>query len=350
MRIGLAYDLQTDPRDERQAEWDAPQTIDAVCGALDALGHDVVRLGSAVELLRNPERLAGVELAFNLAEGDHGRCREAWVPTLLDLYGVPYVGSDPLALSLGLDKAASKRLAVASGVPTPPWLTLRHPDELPARLPVRFPVIVKPRYQGSGIGIDAGAVVRDRSALTRRLRWLFERWPPAPALGSRGGPGEPQLIEEFVPAGELTVLLIGNDPPTAYPAIQRPIDPATRLSYHVVHRTTEGPWETPLTLTESLDATARRLAQTMFETLGCWDTARVDFRVDAQHRLWFLEINPLPSFDPEGTFGLLAAHLGFRYRELIGWVVDAALARQSKISATVHGGSAKKFDGQNPNT
>ena len=320
MRIGVTYDLQTDPLDARQAEFDPPRTIDAVCDALGALGHDVVRLGNAFELLRHPGRLAGVELVLNLAEGADGRCREAWVPTLLDLSGVPYVGSDPLALSLGLDKVACKRLAVASGVSTPPWLTLRHPDELPTRLPIRFPVIVKPRYQGSGIGIDPGAVVRDASSLRRRLAWLFARWP------------EPMLIEELIAGGELTVLLIGNDPPTAYPAIQRPLDPTTRLSYHVVHRHEDGPWEATLVLTESLDEDARRAARVMCEALGCRDVARVDLRVDDHGRVFFLEINPLPSFDPEGTVGLIAEQLGLTYRDLIGRVLDAAVARQSLLS------------------
>jgi D-alanine-D-alanine ligase len=320
MRIGLTYDLQTNPHDERQAEFDPPRTIDAVCQALSDLGHEAVRLGGAFELLRNPKRLAGIDLIFNIAEGGHGRCREAWVPNLLELHGVPWVGSDTLALSLGLDKVTSKQLAVASGVPTPRWMSLRHPADLPPSAPLRFPVIVKPRAQGSGIGIDPGAVVHDDEALRHRARDVFTRWP------------EPLLIEEFVPAGELTILLIGNDPPTAYPAIQRPIDPATRLSYHIVHRDTEGSWEAPLTLSEPFEARARHLAQVMFEALGCWDVARVDFRVDDRQRLWFLEINPLPSYDPEGTFGLLAAHLGFRYRELIGRVVDAALDRlHSKI-------------------
>ena len=116
MRIGLTYDLQTDPADERQAEFDPPATLDALSGALAALGHDPVRLGGADEILARPQRLRGIELVFNLAEGREGRCREAWVPTLLELHGIPYVGSDPPALSLGLDKVMCKRLAVAEGL------------------------------------------------------------------------------------------------------------------------------------------------------------------------------------------------------------------------------------------
>lgn len=317
MRIGLTYDLQTDPHDERQAEFDPPRTIEAICQALETLGHSVVRLGNAHELLKDLERLTGIELVFNVAEGTHGRCREAWVPTLLELYGVPFVGSDALALSLGLDKVVSKQLAVASSVPTPRWVSLQHPDDWPSSVSLRFPVIVKPRAQGSGIGINAGAVVHDERALRQRARGLFERWP------------EPLLIEEFIAAGELTVLLIGNDPPTAFPVIQRSVDRATRLSCHITS-SSEAECETPLELTPVLERETQQMAVTMFNTLGCADMARVDLRVDDQQRPWFLEINPLPSFDPDGTFGLLADSLGLRYVDLIGRVVDAATSRHTK--------------------
>ncbi len=310
MRIGLTYDLQTDPDDERQAEFDPPRTIDALSCALEALGHSVVRLGNALDLLRDPGRLAAVGLVFNLAEGTHGRCREAWVPNILELRGVPYVGSDALATALGLDKLTCKRLALAGGLRTPRWLVFENPHELPEAFPLRFPVIVKPRYQGSGIGLDAGAVVHDPSALKRRLEWLFERWP------------EPMLIEQFIPDGELTVLLIGNDPPTAYPVIQRPLDRTTRLSCHIT-KSPEALCETPLELTPAFEREAQQMAVAMFDALGCADMARVDLRVDDQQRPWFLEINPLPSFDPEGSFGLLAEHLGVSYAALIGRILEA---------------------------
>lgn len=320
MRIGLTYDLQRDPHDERQAEFDSPQTIERLCAALQELGHHVVRLGNAADLLASRAWIDHVDLVFNIAEGTHGRNREAWVPTLLELLRVPYVGSDALALSLGLDKAVCKRLALAAGIPTPGWIAIARPEELPAQLPFSWPVIVKPRYQGSGAGIDAGAVVHDRQSLARRLQGLFERWR------------EPMLIEAFILHGELTVCLIGNSPPVAYPAIQRPLDLRTRLSCHVVRSTSESEWEAPLTLTESLEAQARAIALQMFEALGCRDVARVDLRVDEQGTAWFLEINPLPSLDPEGSFGLLAEHLGVTYAHLIGRILEAARTRPASIA------------------
>jgi D-alanine-D-alanine ligase len=314
MRIGLTYDLQTDPADERQAEFDPPATLDALCEALAWLGHDVIRLGGAELLLAEPARLREADLVFNLAEGRAGRCREAWVPTLLELHRVPYVGSDALALALGLDKVMSKRLAQAHGIPTPRWVSIAGPSELPATPPFPFPAIVKPRWEGSGRGIDAGAVVETRQALAARAAWLAARCDG------------PILIEEFIPAGELTVLVTGNHPPLAHPAIQRPLDPASRLSCHVV---TPAPArvESPLSLEPALDAEARRVAVEMFEAVTCRDLARVDLRVGKDGRVWFLEINPLPSFDPEGTLGLLAEHLGVTYAQLIGQILHTALRR-----------------------
>ena len=316
MHLGLTYDLQTDPADWRQAEFDPPATVDALQRALESLGHHVTRLGSALDLVQGGrERCCDVDLVFNIAEGLSGRCREAWAPMVLDLFRIPYVGSDPLALAAGLDKVMTKRLAAAQGLRTPAWLCVDDPRELPASLPLRFPAIVKPRYEGSGIGIDPAAVVRGREALEARVRWALERF------------AQPVLVEEFIAHGELTVFVIGNDPPRALPAIQRPLDPSSRLSCHVAGGAGQGTPLSPLELDERLDREAQAAALALFGALSCRDMARVDFRVDEAGRVYVLEINPLPSFDPEGAIGLLAEHLGGTYTGLIGEILDAALTR-----------------------
>lgn len=320
MHIGLLFDLQTDPNDERQAEFDPPQTIDALRRALESLGHHLTPINGVRELLRlGPKGCCSFDLVFNLAEGMDGRCREAWAPTLLDLFGIPYVGSDALALSLGLDKVMAKRLAKEAGVLTPAWQEFAAGAAV-GPVSLRFPVIVKPRWEGSGRGIDAGAVVTSQEALAQRVAWLTTRYPG------------PILLEEFVPAGELTVCLIGNEPPAAYPAIQRPLDPATRLSCHVV-KPAPAAVINPLELGPALEQGARDAALTIFRLIGCQDMARVDFRVDEQQRVWFLEINPLPSFDPAGSFGLLAEYLGVSYANVIGRILDAAVRRLQGASA-----------------
>lgn len=314
MNIGLAYDLQRDPTDDRQAEFDPPSTLDALEDALQALGHQVRLLGNAEELLAHPQRLAELEVVFNIAEGADGPCREAWVPTILELYGVSYVGSDPLTLSLGLDKVLCKRLAVAEGLLTPRWISVAHPRALPRQPPLSFPVIVKPCREGSGRGIDARAVVSDPEALAQRVTWLFTRCPG------------PILVEECIEWAEVTVCVIGNEPPVAYPPIQRPIDVVSRLAYHVVAPPPPR-WECPVELDDAVDREARRIALGMVKALRVRDVARIDLRIDREGRVYFLEINPLPSFAPEGSFGLLAESRGMPYHQVVGEVLNAALRR-----------------------
>src|SRR4051794_16714105 len=127
MRIGITYDLKAETPDNGQAglpddlheEFDSPATIEALAAVLRGLGHDVVKLGDGRELL---ERLLAdpPEFVFNIAEGQGiGRSREARVPAVLEMLGIPYTGSDPLTLSVTLDKDCAKRLVGSAGVMIP---------------------------------------------------------------------------------------------------------------------------------------------------------------------------------------------------------------------------------------
>ena len=325
MRIGLTYNLKTDSSSPMQAEYDPPETVAAITRALRCAGHDVVPLGSVDALLRvltTPAR--ALDLVFNIAEGAHGRCRESWVPALLETAGVPYTGSGPSALALALDKLAAKRLCEGEGIPTPRWTQVRPGESV--RLPpsLRFPLIVKPRHEGSAMGIDAGAVVRDRKALEARVRWLASAYR------------QPVLIEEFIAGGEATVCLIGNDPPVALPVILRPLDPVTGLAWHVGASPSRDPARAvvPITRTPELEVALQRHATAAFMLLGCRDLARVDFRISETGQPYFLEINPLPNLSPEDSFGLLGESLGIGYDGIIRRILEAALARLHGVAVS----------------
>src|SRR5712691_13546275 len=129
MKIGLTYDLKTEtlPKgtrqgempDDFQEEFDSPATIEGIAAVLRGLGHDVIMLGDGRELL---ERLLAdpPEFVFNIAEGQGvGRSREARVPAILEMLGIPYTGSDPLTLAVTLDKDCAKRLVGSVGVAVP---------------------------------------------------------------------------------------------------------------------------------------------------------------------------------------------------------------------------------------
>src|SRR5204863_8198835 len=135
MRVGITYDLKTQGHangcgtavaavlpglpDDFQEEFDSPATIEAIASVLRGLGHDVQKLGDGRELL---QRLLAdpPDFVFNFAEGQGiGRCREARVPALLEMLGIPYTGSDPLTLAATLDKDCAKRLVASAGVAVP---------------------------------------------------------------------------------------------------------------------------------------------------------------------------------------------------------------------------------------
>src|SRR5213078_586001 len=125
MRIGITYDLKADGPvrpdlpDDFQEEFDSPDTVEAIASVLGGLGHRVERLGDGRELL---ERLLAdpPDFVFNIAEGQGvGRSREARVPAVLEMLGVPYTGSDPLTLAVTLDKDCARRLVQSDGVKVP---------------------------------------------------------------------------------------------------------------------------------------------------------------------------------------------------------------------------------------
>src|SRR5215469_8408553 len=169
MKIGITYDLKTDVPagtdlpDDFQEEYDSPATIEAIAAVLRGLGHQVEKLGDGRPLL---ERLLAdpPDFVFNFAEGQGvGRSREARVPAVLEMLGIPYTGSDPLTLAVTLDKDCAKRLVGASSLQLVPWGATVHPrDDVAAKtMFLPFPVIVKPAWEGSSKGIR-GACIVDR--------------------------------------------------------------------------------------------------------------------------------------------------------------------------------------------
>jgi D-alanine-D-alanine ligase-like ATP-grasp enzyme len=120
MRIGICYDLpeeysHVDGPADRFAEFEPETTIQAMEAAARAAGYRPVRLGGPLKLLKSrPD----VDFIWNIAEGYGSRNREGWVPSLCEMYGIPYLGSDAMTLGLSLDKAATKSLARNLGIPT----------------------------------------------------------------------------------------------------------------------------------------------------------------------------------------------------------------------------------------
>lgn len=322
MRIGLTFDLKTDYRfrpgdpKDANAEFDHPDTLDVIAEGLASLGHAVERIGNARALLRRLETL-DVELVFNIAEGYTGRNREAQVPILLEMRGVPYVGADGLTQALTLDKWMTKRILRAEGIPTPDAFQIaKAGDPLPENL--AFPLIVKPRFEGSSKGLSEDSVVHCVEDLRARADWVIRTYR------------QPALAEAFVSGTEYTVALIGNDPPEIFAPVQIRIDGRLELGdlFYTHARIASGiDYVCPAPIDEALACRLRALALRTYRAVDCVDFGRVDFRVDAEGVPYVLEINPLPSLSTEDVFMAVAKAIGVPYAEMLRRIVEAACRR-----------------------
>ena len=301
-------------------EYDSAETIAAVAAALRALGVDVEPV---VADRRLPWRLEEGRhaFAFNIAEGQGGRCREAIPAAICELLGLPFTGSDALTLATTLDKAIARRI-VSPDVPVARAVLVEDAAHEAALAALRYPVLPKPNDEGSSKGIRDDALCDDPREAVERCRSLQARYRC------------PVLVEEFLPGAEVTVAVIGNGAGARVLGMMeiapapdarrdgRPFvyshdvmrDWRRRVRYHV-----------PPRLDAPRLAALERLALTAYRLLGCRDIARMDFRLDAAGQPRFIECNPLPGLDPLNSDVVILSRSILPYERLVqGILLDAA--------------------------
>ncbi len=324
--VGLTYDLKTDyqfkdgdPADAN-AEFDHPSTIDVIAAAIAANGFHVERIGNAGNLMEKMPSLK-VDIVFNISEGLFGRNRESQVPILLEMAGIPFVGADALTLGLTLDKVMAKKIFIAEKIPTPKFFEVRSVAELANTNHHKFPLIVKPRFEGSSKGLSENSRVQTREELLKQVDFIVNTYK------------QPALIEEFISGQEFTVAVVGNDPPEALPVVQIKIDGKLKLNekFYTFARITSDRLEyvCPAKISADLKDKIDALALRTYRAVECCDFGRVDFRVDNEGRPYVLEINPLPSLSTEDVFMLLAKNMGITYEQMIGKILNSAIKRHN---------------------
>jgi D-alanine-D-alanine ligase len=323
LTVGLTYNLKqaaAATAADEEAEFDDPATILAIRQALEAAGCQVQLLEATDDL---PVRLARErpDIVFNIAEGRHGRGREAQVPALLSYQRIPYTGSDETTLALALDKALTKRILASHHIRTPRYAVVG-PNARPGRLAVSFPAIIKPNAEGSGKGIHAFSIVNNRDELRRLLAENIALYH------------QDMLVESFVAGREFTVGLLGNGADIrVFPAMEIVYkdrsDDRQIYSYEVKKNYRDYvDYECPARLEPAAAVELEQTARAIYRILGCRDLARIDFRMTPAGELHFIEINPLPGLAPGySDFPMIAEYCGMAYEPLIQSILAAALQR-----------------------
>jgi D-alanine-D-alanine ligase len=338
VRIGIAVDLKNQLATgglhppEFVDEYDAPETVAAIAAVLQARGHEPFVLGGGAIFARNllaalAPSGGGVDLIFNIAEGRFGaRSREAQVPALCDLVGVPVTHSDATAMAVAMDKALAKRVVASHGVATPPFALLESAAQIHHAALPPLPVVVKPNAEGSSIGVD---LVRDRSSLVARVADALERYR------------QPVLVEAFLPGMEVTVAILGTG------ADARVVGAMEIAPRHIPNesfmysRTVKHDWEdlvdyhVPPRLSPDRIAALEAAALTAYRAIGCRGVARLDLRLNAEGAPNFIEINPLPGLHPEiADLSILCRKVGMDHDALVMAIVDEARFRVTAARVT----------------
>jgi D-alanine-D-alanine ligase len=300
-----------------------PPRIDETSGALVTMAADpTARELTVHEPGTMPKALGEVDVVLPLLHGPYGE--DGTLQGMLELAGVPYVGSGVLASAVGMDKDVMKRLMVASGLPVGPYVTLRanrwdtDPEAVRAQVArLGYPAFVKPARAGSSMGISK---VHDEDGLAEAIAF------------ARGH--DPKLVIEATLHGrEIEVgVLAGRDGGRAeasLPAELKVHGDHEFYDFNAKYMPDGGTTvELPAALSEEQTAEIRRLAVEAFEALECEGLARVDFfLLEDGGRFVINEINTMPGFTTTSMFPQMWAATGVSYAELVDRLISEALSR-----------------------
>jgi D-alanine-D-alanine ligase len=290
----------------------------AVAEGLRQAGENVCEVVANDRQLAELDRLSP-DVVFIALHGTWGE--DGGVQELLERKGLPYTGSGVGASRRGMDKGAAKAAFALRGVPTPRHVTFsagEPPEGLLRRVrPLGYPLVVKPRAQGSSIGVH---IVHEPGQLTE-------------AVGDALAYGQDVLLEEFISGREFTVGILGHE---ALPIIElRTGREFFDFEAKYQHGATEHVFDVPLS-PESYRH-VQQVALEAFRAVGCRGFGRVDLRVTETGRPFILEVNTIPGFTPVSLFPDAARRRGLAFPELCVRLVDLALrdhahARETQLT------------------
>lgn len=333
--------LPPDVPPDAGADFDYIETIDHIRAALESDGHKTVFIQADAHL---PYALkeAKPDICFNIAEGLGGDAREAQVPALLEMLKIPYTGSRVLTNAISLDKTLTKRIWRDRRLPVAPFQEFNFGDE-PLRPELHFPLFVKPAREGTGMGVDARAIVNNEAELRERVEYVIRMYH------------QPALVEVFLPGREFTVGIMGRydtllfsrhpewyekDGFLRLPVLEldssRSVTPGVYGIDAKAHSVgTEGApdYLCPAPIDPELTKKLQHLAYRAHVLLGALDISRTDVRLDAEGNPRLIEINTLPGLTPGySDLCIQATAQGITYEDLLLEILYLGASRWGLLS------------------
>ncbi len=325
MRIALVLNTRR-AKNEFEVEYDPPHTIELIKHGIEATGHEYTFVEADENFSENIKK-AKPDLVFNRGEGLRGDSRESHVPAILEMLDIPYVGSNVLTTAICLNKAWTKKVLSYNGISTPKFFVCKNLQKA-KNINEGFPYLLKPNEEGSSIGITEENMVQDKTQLQTKLNQMIKEYQ------------QPILVEQFIEGREFSTGLLGRvseDPEvlsileidfSKFPEVggvygQRAKTVLDSLEHYIC----------PAQIPEKLKNILEQLSGNIWCALEAKDFARIDFRMNSEGKLFFLEINPLPGmdFDTEENdlsfYPYMAMKSGYTYDDLVRRLLESACAR-----------------------
>ncbi|NHI93909.1 MAG: ATP-grasp domain-containing protein [Candidatus Lokiarchaeota archaeon] len=330
--VGFTYNIEKAPdsgeEKDKYAEFDSEDTINHIISALESTGHKVIPIEANKDLLSKLLQ-HNVDIIFNIAEGtQNSEGREAIFPGIFEFLNIPYVGSDPLTLALGLDKPSAKKIWMESGVLTAKFKILTKLEEIEG-LDLNYPLIVKPAHEGTSKGIFNDSYVENIDQLKNIVKKRLEQY------------SQPLIVEEFIDGREFTVTVIGNSEPyEILPPVEISFDTIPKEARAFCSYEVKTIWDDPNStvcpakITKNQEKKLKEMALRAYKAIGCRDFGRVDLRLNKNDDPYILEINPLPgmSYSPEVNHSMIKAAkaAGYEYNKYIIRLLNEGIKRCGK--------------------
>jgi len=297
--------------------------------ALEKLGHEP----SYHVLDGRPQSLIALakcssDLIFNLTESYAGDdTKEMHVAAFLDLLEIPYTGAGPHAVILAQDKSIAKKMFAFHGIKSPYFAT-SYRGTIDHAHDISFPLIVKPTSEDGSIGIGADAVVNSVKELMERVSYIQTEFD------------SPALIEEYIEGREIYAAILGSyESAHALPLVELDLSKlpkgVPRIASQDVkfEKDTEAYKLTKSAIAEDLDEeTEARLTETAikaYRAVKLRDYGRIDMRLSSKGDVYVIEANPNPWLSSGQEFAMAARKSGLSYTQMIGEIVELAMARQA---------------------
>ncbi len=315
--------------DDTYAEWDSMETIDAISNAFVSEGHSI-ELVEANEDAYEKLKVLKPDFVFNVAEGFNGASRESQIPSMLEMLGIKYTGSDSIAIGICHDKSRCKEILSYYNIPNSKFFITDNTIKTDSDF--KYPKFVKPLHEGSSKGIYDSSLVKNLNELNSEITRIRESYK------------QPALVEDYISGKEFTVAMLGNgNNVRVLPIVEINLDTVPEgfnkiYSYEVkwFFDTRENQldiFKCPAEIDKTIYQHIEKVCKDAFNVLRIKDWARIDIRLDENNIPNVIEINPLPGILPNpqdnSCYPKSARYAGMDYNIMLNTVLSEAVRRYS---------------------